>query len=888
VGNLKRMFDPSTIAVVGATEKQDSVGRSVIENLLPSKNRQLFCVNPSRETVLGIPCLGSVLDVNDPLDLAIIVTPAKEVPEAVEQCGRMGVQGVLIISAGFREVGEEGRELEDQIDAVRKRYGLRVVGPNCLGFMRPSATLNATFVNTMPEPGKIAFISHSGALGSAILDWAIEAGIGFSMFASLGSMLDVDFGDLIDYLGDDPETKSIMIYMEGVGHAKKFMSAARGFARTKPIVVLKPGRFSESARAALSHTGALSGDDRVYDAAFKRVGVVRVDGIDDLFNCAGVLDSKHLPAGPRLAIVTNAGGPGAITTDWLISLGGTVASLSPETYARLDGVLPKYWSHGNPVDVLGDSDIDRYLESLTICLDDPNVDGALVIYAPQGPADPAALAEAVSASAHRAPKPIITTFMGGRSVAPSREVFIRDSIPTYDTPEEAVKTYLYMYKYQRNLELLYETPAELPVDQAPPKNSLKALIRSICQEGRTVLNEEESKRFLTAYKIPATSVRIACNMEELTNIGRQATYPVALKVISPDIRHKSDYGGVILDIQSEDELHSRYTEMVRSVGERAPTARVTGVSVQSMITNLDYELVLGAKKDKDFGAVVLFGIGGPTAEIFRDLSIGLPPLNQILARRLIDETKVGSILSGFRGKQPVDMMQLERIIVSFANLIVDFPEIEEMEISPIGISDGRAVALDARIVIAQNCLDHFPAYPHLVITPYPTRYITLYSLSDGQQVLLRPIRPEDEPLEYEMLATLSPETIRGRFFQSIKTINHAELTRFCNIDYEREMAIVAELRQSTTRKIIGVSRIIMESDMKSGEFAVLIHDDYQNRGLGYKLVDMLIGVAQEKRLERMYGVVLSDNYRMLNICRKSGFRMEAIADGLTHVELILR
>lgn len=886
--SLKRMFDPSTIAVIGATEKEGSVGRSVIKNLLAGKSRKVFCVNPSRETALGIPCHDSVTDIDEPVDLAIVVTPAKDVPQVVEQCGQSGVQGIVIISAGFREVGEEGRQLEEQIDAIRRRYGLRIVGPNCLGFMRPSGNLNVSFVNAMPESGKIAFISHSGALGSAILDWAIEARIGFSMFASLGSMLDVDFGDLIDYLGDDPETKSIMIYMESVGHAKKFISAARGFARTKPIVVLKPGRFSESAKAALSHTGATSGDDQVYDAAFKRVGVVRVEGIDDLFNCAGVLDSKHLPAGPRLAIITNAGGPGAITTDWLISLGGAVANLSSETYGKLDGILPKYWSHGNPVDVLGDSDVQRYLDSLTVCLDDPNVDGALLIYTPQGPADPEALAEAISSAAHQAPKPVITTFMGGKAVARPREVFVRDSIPTYDTPEEAVKTYLYMYKYQRNLDLLYETPAELPVDQAPPKNSLKALIRSICQEGRTVLSEEESKRFLTAYKIPATSVKIARNAAELTGLGRLADYPVVLKVVSPDIDHESEYGGVILDIKSESELEERYTEMMKTISERTPEVRITGVSVQGMQANLDYELILGARKDKDFGAVVYFSLGGLTAEVFKDFSIGLPPLNQTLARRLIEETKVSSILSGIRGKQPVDMMQLERIIVSFANLIVDFPEIEEMEINPLAVSQGRAIALDAKVVIAKNCLDQFPAYPHLVITPYPTRYMTLYSLSDGQQVLLRPIRPEDEPLEYEMLATLSPETIRGRFFQSIKNIDHAELTRFCNIDYEREMAFVADLRQGSKRKIIGVSRIIIESDLVSGEFAVLIHDDFQNKGLGYKLVDMLIGVAQEKRLERMYGVVLSDNYRMLSICRKSGFRIEPMADGLTNVELILR
>ncbi len=888
MGSLKRMFDPATVALIGATDKENAPGRAVLENLLRMKGRKIFPINPSRESVLGLPCYKSVADISDPLDLAVIATPAATVPEIIDQCGKAAVQGVVIISSGFREIGEEGKLLENRLEEARRKYGLRIVGPNCLGLIRPSIGLNTTFLKSMPESGKIAFISHSGALGIAILDWAIEAQIGFSMFASLGSMLDVDFGDLIDYLGEDPQTKSIMIYMEGVGHAKKFMSAARGFARTKPIIILKPGRYRESARATFSHTGMMTGDDQVYDAAFKRVGVVRVEGIDDLFNCAAVLDSKHLPDGDRLAIITNAGGPGAITADWLVALGGKLAELSEETYAELDTAMPKFWNRGNPVDLLGNSDVARYTKALNVCLKDPNVDGALVIYTPQGPADPAALAKAVAAVARQAPKPIITTFMGGKTVVKAREIFLHNNIPTYDTPEEAVKTYLYMYKYRRNLDLLYETPAELPVDQSPPKNSLKALIRSICMEGRTVLTEEESKRFLTSYKIPSTSVRVAHNLEEALNLAKAIGFPVVMKVVSPDIIHKSDVRGVALDIRSEKEFEDRYARMMDYIGRQLPHAKIIGVSVQKMVEQVDYELILGTKKDRDFGSVVLFGMGGVAAEVFRDFSIGLPPLNQTLATRLVDETKVAAMIGGYKGRKPVDLMQLEKIIVSFANLVADFPEIEEMDINPISVSEGNLLALDARIVIDPACLEYYPPYPHLAITPYPTRYITPYNLSDGTVVLLRPIRPEDEPLEYDMLTTLSPETVRGRFFQSIKNLNHAELTRFCNIDYEREMAFAAERRDGGSRKIVGVGRLIMDSDMKSGEFAVLVHDDYQNKGLGYKLIDMLIGVAQEKRLEKIYGVVLSDNYRMLSICRKSGFRIEPMEEGLTQVELLLR
>ncbi len=818
---LKGMFDPSTVAIVGATDKEESVGRAVLRNMLLAEGRRIFPVNPSRQSVLGIPCFKKVTDIPTPPDLTVIVTPAAMVPNAVEQCGRAGVQGIVVISAGFRETGEQGRRLEERIEEIRTKYGIRLLGPNCLGFIRPGVGLNTTFVKTMPAPGKIAFISHSGALGSTIIDWVIDAGVGLSMFVSLGSMLDIDFGDLIDYLGDDPKTKSIMIYMEDVGHAKKFMSAARGFARAKPIIVLKPGKFKEGINVALSLTGAMIGDDMVYDAAFKRVGVVRVDAISDLVNCAGVLDLQHLPAGARLAVVTNAGAPGTITADCLIGQGGGLAKLSAETTSRLDSVLPNVWSHGDPVNVLGDSDIDRYINALTICLDDPGVDGVLLIYTPQWPAIATALAEAVATVALQAQKPVITTFMGAKSVEAGRNILIHHRIPTYDTPEEAVKTYLYMYKYQRNLELLYETPVELSLDQAPPKNSLKALIRSICREGRKILTEEESKRFLASYKIPCT----------------------------PAVRD---------------------------------------VNVQRMVDEPDYELILGAKKHKDFGAVILFGMAGATALVLKDFSTALPPLNQTLARRLMEETKVYNAMVAFKGREPVNLMRLEQIVVSFANLITDFPEIDEMDINPLAIVRGDPLALDARITIDPRCLENYPPYQHLVIAPYPTKYVTPYTLSDGRQVLLRPIRPEDEPLESEMLASLSPETVRGRFFQSIKNLSHTELTRFCNIDYEREMAFVVELREDGARKIAGVSRIIIESDFRAGEFAVLVQDAYQNKGLGRKLLDMVIGVAQEKNLEMLYGIVLSDNYRMLDICRQSGFSLERLEEGLTRVELILK
>jgi len=503
------MFNPGTVALIGATEKRGAIGRAILENLLRSKERRIFPVNPLREKVLDVKSYPSITSVPEHVNLAVVATPARSVPEVVEECGKAGVEGVLIISAGFKEIGEEGKRLESEVDRIRKKYGMRILGPNCLGFVRPPLGLNATFLRGTPPPGNIAFISQSGALGSAILDWAVSAGIGFSMFASLGSMIDIDFGDMIDFLGDDEATKSILIYMESVGNARKFMSAARGFARRKPIIILKPGRFAESARAAHSHTGAMAGDDAVYEAAFRRAGIVRVREIAELFDAAEVLDSKRLPAGPRLAIVTAAGGPGVMATDALIDLGGELAKLSDESMKQLNAFLPPYWSKANPVDVLGDATVDRFTKALTICLSDPMVDGALVIYVPLNSAPSSQAAQAVADIARNAWKPIIATWMGAKDIEEGRHIFVENNIPNYDTPEEAVRTYVNMCRYKRHLDQLYETPAELPAHQAPSKDHLKELLRMALTEGRTLLNEEESKNFLMTYGIPVTMAHLA-------------------------------------------------------------------------------------------------------------------------------------------------------------------------------------------------------------------------------------------------------------------------------------------------------------------------------------------------------------------------------------------
>ncbi|HME41726.1 MAG TPA: bifunctional acetate--CoA ligase family protein/GNAT family N-acetyltransferase [Syntrophorhabdales bacterium] len=885
---LETMLDPKTIALIGATEKEGVVGRIILENLLRSKPRKVFPINPNRKRVLEIDTYPDIASVPEHVDLAVIATPARSVPRIVEQCGAAGVDGVVIISAGFKEIGEEGRRLEIEIEGTRKKYGIRILGPNCLGFVRPPIGLNATFLKGDPPSGNIAFISQSGALGSAIVDWAVSAGIGFSFFASVGSMLDIDFGDLIDFLGDDYPTKSILLYMEGIGDAKKFMSAARAFARRKPIIILKPGRHTESARAAQSHTGAMAGDDAVYDAAFRRAGVVRVREIAELFDAAEVLDSGRLPRGPTLAIITNAGGPGVLATDALIDLGGELATLSDDSMREINSFLPPYWSHANPIDILGDARVESYAKALSVCLRDSMTHGVLIIYAPLESAPSDQVATTVAEIAKGWPKPVITTWMGAKEVENARKIFIQNNLPTYETPEEAVRAYVNMYKYKRNLDHLYETPAELSVRDPRDKQELKANIRDMLRKGRTLLNEEESKNLLVSYGIPATMPQFAEDADTAVSIAEKIGYPVAIKVVSPDISHKSDVGGVVLRLDSSSAVKKACETLMQTVGKRAPHAVIQGVTVQRMIQNVDYELILGSKKDKDFGAIILFGMGGTAAEIIKDFSIGLPPLNQTLAKMLMEETEVYKMLQGFRGRAPVHLKELQTILVGFSNLIIDFPEIAEIDINPLAIAQGKVYALDARMVLDRDYVEHTSRYPHLVITPYPARYTTTWKLPDSQEVLLRAIRPEDELLLYEMATTVSKETIRTRFFSSIKDMSHEWLIMFCNIDYDRHVAIVAEITENRKRKIIGVARIVMQPDFRSGEFAILTHDRYQHKGLGYKLVSMLIEIGRERGLEEIVGDVLTENEKMLKLAEKLGFTSRWVPGGTTRITLKLK
>ena len=891
--NLDNIFNPKSVAIIGASDVDGSIGYAIVKNLTQQAYAgKVYFVNIRKPEILGVRTYPTVMEVPEGVDLAMIATPAKTVPDVMEECGRSGVKGVIIVSAGFKETGAEGKALEQRILEIAKKYGVRVIGPNCIGVIRPRNNLNATFVDKVPKAGKIAFLSQSGALGSAILDWAIHENIGFSNFVSVGSMIDVDFGDLIDYFGTDPKTKSILMYIEGITEARKFMSAARHFARTKPIIVVKSGKFTESAKAAASHTGSLSGEDDIYDAAFKRAGIVRVSEIEDLFNAAEVLGTQPVPRGPRLAVITNAGGPGVMATDALIAQGGKLAKLSQQTLNMLNGVLPSFWSKGNPIDVLGDAKADRYRAAVEACLNDDNVDGMLIIYTQQALSEPLEIAKGIVELVGRQTdrnKTILTSFMGFGAVQEANSILNANNIPTYSTPEQAIRTYMYMHQYQRNLELIYETPEELPVDASPPKRPITTIIRNVALDGREVLTEDEAKKVLKYYNFPVVKTASANNVDEAIAYARQMGFPVVLKILSPQIVHKSDAGGVILDVHSETEVRDAFGLLIQRATAYNPNAHIIGVTVQPMVERKGYEVIIGGKTDPLFGPVILFGMGGVGVELFKDYALGLPPLNTTLIRRMMEETKVYQLLKGYRNAPPVDIKLLEEIMLLFSQLLIDFPQIKEIDMNPVLINEKVACILDARIAIdKERVFRKVEPHEHIVISPYPKKYELLWTLRNGQQVLLRPIKPEDEPMWLEMFQNFSEESIRYRFFEMLRDTPHEVRVRYCNIDYDREIAIVAEATTGGKRRLLGVTRLSIEPDGKSGELAFIVGDEWQNLGLGTKIVDYTLEIAKEMGVENVYSIMLTDNYRAMSLTKKMGFCLEYLKDGTVKGTLDLR
>jgi acetyltransferase len=883
ITKLDKMFKPKSIAVIGATDKVGKTGYRIFRNLIGSGyDGVVYPVNPTKESVQGVASYKSIEEVPKTVDLAIIVTPAKVVCDVVEQCGKKGIQGILIISAGFKEIGDEGKKLEQKLLDLKEKYGLRIVGPNCVGYSLPYLNLNATFAGSMPEKGNIALFSQSGAVCGAILDWATAAKVGFSAFISVGSMLDVDFGDLIDYFGRDAHTKSIVLYSESITNARKFMSAARGFARVKPIIVIKSGRFAEGAKAASSHTGAMAGEDSIYDAAFKRAGIVRVKNIQDLFNVSSILAKQPRPTGPNLAIITNAGGPGVLATDAIIENGGKLAELTPETMEKLNSFLPTHWSKANPIDIIGDSDEDVYQKAIDVCLDDPNIDSILVICVPQVVADPKRLADRIIDLSKKSTKPILTSFPGEASVQFTRDLLNKNNVPTYDTPEQAVESYMYLYRYARNLELLFQTPEERQaVSTKEKQDRIKQIIKKAINEKRTILNEAEAKEIIETYDIKTTKPVFAKKEDDAVNIAEKIGYPIVMKIQSPQITHKSDSGGVALDLQCEESVKNAYKNMMKKVKEKVPNATIEGVTIQKMAKSQGGEFILGSKKDPVFGSIILFGMGGIFTELFKDRSIGFPPLNQVIAQRIIEKTKAYTLLKGFRNIPPADMKKVEQVMINFSHLIEEHPEIAEIDINPLIICDNELVAVDARIVIDEN-----PAgKPHMIISRYPSKYMKNIKLKDGTPVLLRPIKPEDENMWQEMFDTFSDEAVRFRFFRRIKNTPHEMRTRYCNIDYDREIGIIAEINDEGKRRMLGVSRIIMTPGQSDeAEFALIVSDEWQRKGLGSEFLDYTIEVARDKGLQKITGIVLKDNIPMITLCKEKKFKIESGDPGEYKVE----
>ncbi|HEX6710533.1 MAG TPA: bifunctional acetate--CoA ligase family protein/GNAT family N-acetyltransferase [Rubrobacter sp.] len=870
---LDAIFRPETVAVIGATERPGSVGRTIMWNLVSSPfGGTVFPVNERRPNVLGIKAYPSVSEVPAKVDLAIIVAPAPAVPGIIRECVEAGVEGAIIISAGFRETGPEGAELEREVLEEARRGRMRIIGPNCLGVMKPPTGLNATFAGAIARPGNVAFLSQSGALLTAILDQSFMENVGFSALVSVGSMMDVGWGDLIYYLGDDPDTKSIVIYMESVGDARSFLSAAREVALTKPIIVIKAGRTEAAGKAAASHTGSLTGSDEVLDAAFRRSGVLRVDEISELFGMAEVLGKQPRPRGPRLTILTNAGGPAVLATDALIGNGGELAQLSPETMETLNEFLPAPWSHGNPVDVLGDADPERYAKTLETAAGDPQSDGLLVVLTPQDMTDPTATAERLAPYADSTRKPVLASWMGGPAVAAGESILNGAGVPTFDYPDTAARAFTNMWKYTYNLRSIYETP-EPAEDEDADRERVEEIIASVRDSGRTILTEFEAKQILAAYDIPTVPTEVAHSPDEAVELADRLGYPVVLKLHSETITHKTDVGGVRLNLRNADEVRRAYEEMESSIGRD-----FEGAAVQPMVSLDGYELIVGSSLDPQFGPVLLFGSGGSLVEVYRDRALALPPLTTTLARRMMERTRIFEALKGVRGRAPVDVSSLEKLLVRFSQLVVEQPWIKELDINPVLTSPERLIALDARVVL------HDPEtreedLPRTAIRPYPKQYVFHEELRDGTPVTVRPIRPEDEPLMVKFHETLSEQSVYMRYFHMMNLDHrtaHERLTRICFIDYDREMALVAERTDPETgeREIMGVARLSRRGGVPDeAEFSVLISDRFQRRGLGTLLLNRLLEVGRAEDLRRITAEILFDNYPMQRIARKLGFHL---------------
>ncbi len=882
---LDAIFSPKSVAVVGATEKTGSVGRTVLWNLMNTPfGGPIYPVNPTRKSVLGIKAHPTLSALPEKPDLVVVTTPAATIPGIIGEAADLGIRGAIVISAGFKETGPAGAELERQLLAHARRGEMRLVGPNCLGVMNPITGVNATFAFGIARKGNVAFISQSGALCTAVLDWSLREEVGFSAFVSIGSMLDVGWGDLISYFGDDPNTRSIVIYMETIGDARSFLSAAREVALTKPIIVIKPGRTEGAAKAAASHTGSLTGSDDVLEAAFKRCGVLRVNHISDLFDMSEVLSKQPRPQGNRLTIITNAGGPGVLATDALLTTGGALAEVSKATMDDLNKFLPPVWSHNNPIDVIGDAGPDLYAKTLEPAGRDPNSDGLLVILTPQAMTDATATAEKLTAFGHIGGKPVLASWMGGNEVAEGEAILNRSGIPTFAYPDTAAMVFTAMHQYNENLRALYETPfpSADPADMESGRAKAQTMLESIRKTGRTILTEAESKDLMGCYGIPTVVTKIAKTEAAAVKTAAQIGFPIVLKLYSETITHKTDVGGVQLNLKDENDVRRAFNEIKTSVTEKKGAEHFQGVTVQKMIKLSEgYELILGSSIDPQFGPVLLFGMGGQLVEVFKDKALGLPPLNTTLARRMMENTRIYKALQGVRGRKPVDLAALERLMVGFSQLVAEQRWIKEIDINPLLASGEDLVALDARVIL------HDPKttedqLPKSAIRSYPTQYMEAWKLKGGTPVSIRPIRPEDEPVMVGFHESLSERSVYLRYFGPLnlqQRVAHTRLLRICFNDYDREIALVAERSLGKGKyEILGVGRMSKVHGSSMAEFAVVVSDQWQNKGLGAELTKRMVDVARHEKVKHLVAYTLAENHHMQTLSKKLGFQIKHSAD----------
>ena len=880
--NLQFLFAPASVAVIGATERDGSVGASVTRNLLRGGFAgALRLVNPKHERLAGQKCYADVGSLDIAPQLAVICTPPDTVPGLIADLGARGTRAAIVLTAGLANKSDGGARTLSQamLDAARP-YLLRILGPNCVGLLSPGVGLNASFAHEAALPGKLAFVSQSGALTTGLLDWARARGIGFSHFVSLGESADVDFGDVIDYLASDPQTSSILMYVEAITHARKFMSAARAAARNKPIIVVKAGRAPEGAKAAASHTGALAGTDIVYDAAFRRAGALRVVTMSDLFVAAQTLASAKPLTGERVAILTNGGGPGVLAADAVSIGGGRLAKLSDETMARLDAQLPATWSHANPVDIIGDAPTTRYIESIRILAEDPQIDALLFLHAPTAIVDSTSIALACAPLLRNLSVPVFSCWLGGNAVTRAQQIFADAGIPTYETPEQAATGFLQGMQYRRNQEILFETPSAAAEAFAPNTAAVRTIIDAALREQRPMLSEPEAKAVLRGYGIAVVETRIAADADAAARAATELGYPVVLKILSPDISHKSDVGGVVLDIRTPDMLTDAANAILERVRALRPQALLQGFAVQNMIARPHaIELIIGATTDAVFGPVILFGQGGTATEQIADTAVALPPLNSYLARDLISRTRVADRLAAFRDRPAADIKAIESVLLRISQLLVDFVEVAELDINPLLADEHGVIALDARmrvVAASGSGSDRF------AIRPYPAHLEASVDVA-GRQVAIRPIRPEDEADFKTFLSRSAAADPYFRFFHLGRDLPHAQLARFTQIDYDREMALVAVFEGA----LVAEARAMADPDNARAEFSVVVRPDWSESGLDKILLARLIACCRQHGTRRLFGDVVPGNRRLLDVAAALGFHAVADAGKTIRIELDL-